>query len=184
MDNKIYQIEVLDIKGHPTDLSKYAGKVLLIVNVASKCGLTKQYQALQELYQNYQKMGLVVLGFPSNDFRGQEPGTEQEILEFCSLNYNVTFPLFAKIPVTGPNQHPLFKMLTTTLPQCVTPERSDFAKRLAEAGHQKSEPQEILWNFEKFLVGRSGNVTGRFSSDLKPDDPLLVSALEKALGYT
>jgi glutathione peroxidase len=183
VEKSIYEIEVLDIKGQPTDLSRYSGKVMLIVNVASKCGLTKQYEALQKLYQDYSKLGLVVLGFPSNDFRGQEPGTEQEILEFCSLRYNVTFPLFAKIPVTGANQHPLFRMLTSTFPRSIAPENSDFEKKLAEFGHQKSEAHEILWNFEKFLIGRKGAIAGRFAPDMKPDDRTLISAVEKALGF-
>ncbi|NBO38591.1 glutathione peroxidase [bacterium] len=183
MEKSVYEVEVLDIKGHPTLLSRYSGQVMLIVNVASKCGLTKQYEGLQKLYQEYLKMGLVILGFPSNDFHGQEPGTEQEILEFCSLKYNVTFPLFAKIPVKGVNQHPLFRLLTTSVPRCVTPENSNFEQKLTESGHEKSEPHEILWNFEKFLVGRTGLVSGRFSPDMKPDDPVLLKAVEKALGF-
>ena len=182
MQTDIYSIDVIDIKGQSVDLSKYKGKVMLIVNVASKCGLTKQYKELQELYEAYKKLDFVVLGFPSNDFRGQEPGTNQEILEFCSLRYNVTFPMFAKTVVWGNHQHPLFRMMTTTLKETVRNQNSDFEARLAEFGHKKSAPHDILWNFEKFLVSRSGNLIGRFSPDMTPDDPVLVSAIEKALG--
>lgn len=180
--SNIYETDVVDIKGQSTNLSQYSGKVMLIVNVASKCGLTKQYKALQEIYDEYKKLDFVVLGFPANDFLGQEPGTNQEIFEFCSLNYNVTFPMFAKTAVTGQHQHPLFRTLTSTIKESVRPEKSDFEERLAGFGHKKSEPQEILWNFEKFLIGRTGKVVGRFSPDMTPDDPVLVAAVEKALG--
>lgn len=182
MQTDIYSIDVIDIKGQSKDLSQFKGQVMLIVNVASKCGLTKQYKALQELYENYKKLGFVILGFPSNDFRGQEPGSNEEILEFCSLRYNVTFPMFAKTVVCGNHQHPLFRMMTSAVPQSLKNESSGFEARLAEMGHHKAAPHDILWNFEKFLVSRTGNLIGRFAPDMSPDDPALVAAVEKALG--
>jgi len=182
--NDIYSIDVMDIRGHAQTLEKYKGSVLLVVNVASKCGLTKQYKELQEIYDQYKKMGLVVLGFPSNDFRGQEPGTNEEILEFCSLKYDVTFPLFGKIVVGGQHQHPLYRYLTSTCPTAQKNETSDFEARLAEFGHKKESPHDILWNFEKFVIGRDGKIVGRFTPDTTPDDKLIVSTIESALGYS
>ncbi len=162
--SSLYDIPVVRITGEATSLRQYEGKVLLIVNVASKCGFTGQYEGLQALYGKYADRGLVVLGFPANDFLGQEPGTEEEIQTFCKLNYGVTFPLFAKIVVKDvADQHPLYRFLT------------DKRTNPAHAG-------EITWNFNKFLVGRDGTILNRFGSRTKPDDADLVAAIEQALG--
>jgi glutathione peroxidase len=156
------QFKLKDIDGKDLDLAQYKGKVVLLVNVASKCGLTKQYTALQALYEKYKGQGLVVVGIPANNFNGQEPGSEAEIKEFCSSKYNVTFPMTSKISVKGEDQHPLYRFLTSK------DTNGDFAG-------------DIEWNFAKFLVDRNGNVMARFASKTTPDDPKLVGAVEKAL---
>ncbi len=158
----LYDIPVVRIDGSATNLSCYKGQVLLIVNVASKCGFTPQYAGLEKLYETYKDRGLVVLGFPANDFLWQEPGSNAEIGTFCSTTYHVTFPMFAKITVKGSDMHPLYKYLTdkTTDPQ--------FSGA-------------ITWNFNKFLIGRDGHVVARFGSRTKPEGHDLVAAVEQAL---
>ncbi len=158
----VHDFEVKSIEGQTVDLKDYQGKVLLVVNVASRCGLTPQYAALQELYSQHEKDGLVVLGFPCNQFRGQEPGTNAEIKEFCSTNYKVSFPLFSKIDVNGDDAAPLYQYLTAQKTQPV------------EAG-------EISWNFEKFLIGRDGKVLKRFSPRVAPDSDEVRAAIKAAL---
>lgn len=160
--SSIYDISMNHIDGKAASLSAYKGKVLLIVNVASKCGFTGQYAGLQKLYETYKERGLVVLGFPANDFLFQEPGTNQEIAQFCSLKFHVTFPMFEKITVTGGSMHPLYKYLTekTTNPE--------FGGK-------------ITWNFNKFLIGRDGHILNRFGSRTTPEDKEMVAAIEKAL---
>jgi glutathione peroxidase len=182
----LYDIQLTTLSGDPSSLAPFRGKVLLIVNVASKCGFTPQYTALEALYQRFKDRGLAVLGFPANDFAGQEPGSDQQIATFCSLDYPVSFPLFSKIAVTGPEKHPLYRELIAAHPARST---SDDALREDLAGYLKSQnlpgpnaPPELLWNFEKFLVGRDGAVLDRFTSDVTPDDPRLVAAIERALG--
>jgi len=155
-----FDITVKDIKGADTRLDAYRGKVLLIVNVASKCGYTKQYAGLEALYSNYKDQGLVVLGFPCNQFGGQEPGTEAEIAEFCSLKFNVNFPLFSKIEVNGPGRHPLYTFLS---------------------GEGSTFPGKIGWNFNKFLVGSDGQVIARYESTVAPESLAFVKAVEAAL---
>ena len=177
-------IPLTTISGGPATLADYSGHVLLIVNVASKCGLTPQYTALEATYQKYKDRGLVVLGFPANDFAGQEPGTDQEIAKFCSTDYPVTFPLFSKIPVTGPGKHPLYAALTAAAPEHAVhgPWRENLAKYAAANNFPPPNPlPELLWNFEKFLVGRDGSVLARFAPDTPPDDPKITSAIERAL---
>ncbi|HET6575708.1 MAG TPA: glutathione peroxidase [Fimbriiglobus sp.] len=150
------------IDGKETDLGQYKGKVVLLVNVASECGYTPQYKGLQELYQRFDKDGLVVIGVPSNDFGNQEPGTNVQILEFCKNNYKVTFPLLAKVAVKGANKAPLYRYLTS----------------------EDSNPKfagEIGWNFEKFLIDRKGRVVGRFKSGVEPTSEPIVSAIKKEL---
>ncbi len=156
----LQEIPLKDIDGKPTTLKSYSGKVVLIVNVASKCGLTPQYEALEGVYKKYQSKGLVVVGFPCNDFAGQEPGTADEIKTFCSTKYNVTFPLMSKLHVKGPEQHPLYSSLT---------------------GKDAKFPGDIEWNFGKFVVGRNGEVLARFSPKTKPDDAEVIAAVEAAL---
>jgi glutathione peroxidase len=160
--SKILDLEMKLISGESIALEKFAGKVLLIVNVASKCGFTKQYDGLQKLYERYQADGLEILGFPANDFLSQEPGDNAEIAKFCRINFGVTFPLFAKIHVKGKKISPLYKLLTD----------------------KSSNPDyggKITWNFNKFLLNRQGEIVGRFNSRTTPDDEKLISAVEAAL---
>ena len=179
MTQNIYDIPLQTIDGAPTTLGDYKGKVLLVVNVASKCGLTPQYAGLQKLYSEKHRQGLEVLGFPANNFRGQEPGTEAEIKDFCSTTYDVTFPLFSKISVEGADKHPLYQALTAAQPEA---EGGDTMRdRLKGYGMEPSPKPEVLWNFEKFLIGKDGKVIGRFTPDTAADDPKLVSAVDAAL---
>ncbi len=173
------------LDGRPANLPAFAGKVLLVVNVASKCGLTPQYTALEALYQRFKDRGFAVLGFPANDFAGQEPGTDEEIAAFCSTAYPVTFPMFSKIAVTGAGKHPLYAALIAAQPERVS-NGNELYNHLAEYAAANGFPPpnqlpELLWNFEKFLIGRDGKVVGRFAPDMTPDDPKLVGAVEAAL---
>jgi glutathione peroxidase len=181
MSTPIQQIPVRRITGEDTNLGEYSGKVLLIVNVASKCGLTKQYESLEKLYRDYRDRGLVVAGFPANDFRAQEPGTNAEIQEFCSSTFGVDFPLFEKITVVGEAKHPLYSALIEAQPKAVSTSPVPFGENLKKYGIEPNEEPELLWNFEKFIVDRSGKVTARFAPDTTADDPALVKALEAEL---
>ena len=177
-------IPLTTITGSSATLADYSGKVLLVVNVASKCGLTPQYTALEALYQQFKDKGFEVLGFPANDFAGQEPGTDQEIAKFCSTEYPVSFPLFSKIAVTGPAKHPLYAELIAEAPEHIVagPWRENLANYAAANGFPGPNPlPELLWNFEKFLVGKDGTVIARFAPDMTPDDPRIVAAIEQAL---
>ena len=156
----IYEIPVRDIKGESLKLDRYKGKVLLIVNVASQCGYTRQYAGLQALYERYKSQGLVVAGFPCNDFGGQEPATEKAIKKFCQANFQVTFPLYAKVAIKGNDAHPLFEKLT---------------------GKSSGHPGPVGWNFHKFLIGADGKLIARFGSEVEPDSGELEKAIEKAL---
>jgi glutathione peroxidase len=156
----LQDIPLQDIDGKETSLKPYQGKVVLIVNVASHCGYTPQYKGLESIYERYKDKGLVVVGFPCNQFGAQEPGTSQEIKEFCSGKYNVTFPLFSKIEVNGPTRHPLY---------------------VALAGKDSPFPGDIKWNFSKFLVGRDGKILNRFEPGTTPESPELTSAIDAAL---
>lgn len=176
----LQEIPVETITGEQTNLGAYAGKVLLVVNVASKCGLTPQYEALEQLYRNYRDRGLVVLGFPANNFAGQEPGTNEEIAEFCSVNYSVDFPLFSKISVLGDDQHPLYAELTKQYPTADT-DKAPFRERLTGFGMTPTEDPDVLWNFEKFLVSKTGEVVGRFAPATTPDDPAVIAKIEAEL---
>ena len=147
--NNIYDIHIKDSSNKEVSMSKFEGKTLLIVNVASKCGLTPQYRGLQSLYEEYKNRNFVVLGFPCNQFGGQEPGSNQEISEFCEINYSVTFPIFSKIKVNGPEAHPLFKLLKQDKPGIF-------------------RTQSIKWNFTKFLINNSGKIIERFSPRVEP----------------
>jgi glutathione peroxidase len=181
----IYEIPVETITGQPTSLAAYRGKVLLVVNVASKCGLTPQYDALEKLYARFKDRGLVVLGFPANDFGAQEPGSNSEIATFCKTSFAVDFPMFSKIAVTGPATHPLYQELLAEQPTATGPTRAGFREQLegflSRSGGKTNPEPGVLWNFEKFLVGRDGKVIGRFSPEVTPDDPALVAAIESAL---
>lgn len=180
MAEEIYEIPVKTIDGEETNLEKYKGEVLLLVNVASKCGLTPQYEGLEKLYENYRDKGFEVLGFPANNFLGQEPGTEEEIKNFCDTNYNVQFPLFSKISVKGDDQHELYKYLTDTKPETDVND-GEFEEKLAGYGSVRSAPNEVLWNFEKFLVGKDGEIAARFAPDVKPDDERLTAKIDEEL---
>jgi len=157
----IYDIPLKDIDGKDTSLKAYSGKVLLVVNVASKCGFTRQYKGLEAVHQKYKDKGFTVLGFPCNEFGRQEPGSNAEIKEFCSSKFGVSFPLFDKLNVKpGPGQHPLYAALT---------------------GKDAPEPGEVKWNFTKFLIGRDGKIIARFSSADEPDGEKITKAIEAAL---
>ena len=177
----VTDVNVRTADGRDVRLGDYAGKVLLVVNVASKCGLTPQYEGLQKLYERYRADGFEVLGFPANDFAGQEPGTDQEIQSFCSTEYGVEFPVFSKIAVTGEAKHPLYQELTRAAPIAVAAPGSDMRAQLRGYGMEPNPEPEVLWNFEKFLVGRDGKVVGRFSPEMAPDDAILTGAIDKAL---
>jgi glutathione peroxidase len=179
MTQSVYDIPVTRIDGSAGDLSAFRGKVLLIVNVASKCGLTPQYEGLEKLYQDKRGSGLEVLGFPANDFKEQEPGSDAEIQNFCSTNYDVHFPLFSKISVRGVDQHPLYAALTRARPEATGD--GPFRERLKGYGIDTGHPPDVLWNFEKFLIGRDGKVFNRFAPDVAADDPRLIDAIDAAL---
>jgi glutathione peroxidase len=181
MANEIYEIPVKTIDGTETNLGDYKGKALLIVNVASKCGLTPQYEGLQKLYDEYHGKGLEVLGFPANNFMGQEPGTEDEIKDFCDTNFNVKFPLFSKISVKGDDQHQLYHYLTETKPDTDVND-GGFEEKLKGYGSVRSQPSEVLWNFEKFLIGKNGEIAARFAPDVTAEDTRLVAKVEEELG--
>ena len=158
--DSVQGIPLKDIDGKDTSLKAYEGKVVLVVNVASKCGLTKQYTALQALYEKYKDKGFVIAGFPCNDFKGQEPGSADEIKTFCSTKYNVSFPLFEKVKVLGEDRHPLYEALT---------------------GEKGAFPGDVKWNFGKFLLDKKGKPIARFEPRTVPDDAGIIEAIEKAL---
>jgi glutathione peroxidase len=182
MATAIEQIPLTTIDVKDSSLGAYAGQVRLVVNVASRCGLTPQYAGLEALHEKYADRGLAVLGFPANEFGAQEPGSDVEIREFCTASYGVRFPMFSKIIVKGVGQHPLYRALTTARSEARTLDGSGFRQKLIGYGIQVGEPKEILWNFEKFLIDRQGNVIERFSPDVPPDASIVVSAIEQALG--
>ncbi len=179
--NSLNQIEFRQSNGQPATLSDYKGKVLLIVNVASKCGLTPQYDGLEKLFEQYREKGLMVLGFPANEFGNQEPGSNEEIQEFCRMNFGVQFPVFEKIVVKGNGQHPLYRELTKVMPKALKKPDGKLEENLKKHGLFQEGSTDITWNFEKFLINRKGEVVQRFAPDVTPDDPQLVSAIEKEL---
>ena len=162
LKSSIYEYDVTDIDGNEVSLDKYKGNVLMIVNTASKCGYVSQYKDLQKVYEKHKKDGFVILGFPSNNFAGQEPGTNKEIKDFCTLRYKVTFPMFAKISVKGDDQAPIYNFLT----------------------NEKTNPDfagDITWNFNKFLINKNGKIIARFSSQEVPESKEILKTIEKAL---
>jgi glutathione peroxidase len=180
----LFDVPVASITGETTTLEPYKGHVLLVVNVASKCGLTPQYEALEKLYSTYKHCGFDILGFPANDFAGQEPGTEQEIMKFCTLSYNVTFPMFSKIAVTGDQIHPLYRMLVDAQPVARINDpgfRANLDSFLLQFNRKTNPPPSLLWNFEKFLINRRGQVVARFAPDTLPTDPVIIQAIEREL---
>jgi len=181
MSTAIYDIPVHKITGEDASLAEFKGKVLLVVNVASKCGLTPQYEGLESLYEQFRGQGLVVAGFPANNFKGQEPGTNEEIQSFCTTNYAVKFPMFGKISVAGGDKHPLYNVLTTAQPKAISAAEVPFREKLKGYGIKTNADPEVLWNFEKFIVSRHGEVVKRFSPDTLPDSPELVAAIKEEL---
>ena len=180
MAQDIENIPLKRIDGTPTTLGDWSGQVRLVVNVASKCGLTPQYESLEKFHEEYGPKGVTVMGFPANNFGAQEPGTNSEIVEFCTTNYGVKFPMFEKLSVKGADQHPLYAALIEAQPTA-SYKTADFRERLAGYGIKPETETEVLWNFEKFLVGRDGKVIGRFAPDVTVDDELLKNAIDSAL---
>lgn len=178
--SSIQNITVNTIDGKSTSLKDFAGSVLLVVNVASKCGLTPQYEALEKIYEEKRDKGFAVLGFPANNFGAQEPGSNDEIAQFCSTTYSVKFPMFAKISVVGDDQHPLYKELTSAAPRAQG-DPDAFRDRLKGFGMTPNQDPDVLWNFEKFLIGRNGEVVARFAPTTTPDDPAVVAAIDAEL---
>jgi glutathione peroxidase len=181
MSASIYDIPVHKLSGADASLNEFKGKVLLVVNVASKCGLTPQYEGLEKLYKQYHDRGLVVAGFPANDFKQQEPGSSEEIKTFCTMNFGVDFPMFEKIAVVGPEKHPLYAALIAAQPKATSVSEVSWREKLKGYGIDGNPEPEILWNFEKFLVSRNGEVVQRFAPDTTPDAPALVAAIEAEL---
>ena len=179
MHNNLYTIPLNKIDGTPATLAEQAGKVLLVVNVASKCGLTKQYEGLEALHERFRDKGFTVLGFPANDFAGQEPGSDAEIASFCTANFGVQFPMYSKLVATGPDKHPLYATLTAAKPE--TEDRAGMEEMLRGYKIEPTPAPEVVWNFEKFLIGRDGTVLRRFAPDTAPDADKLVAAIEAAI---
>lgn len=175
----ILSIPVKRSDGSEATLAEYKGQVMLVVNVASKCGLTKQYEGLEKLYEDKKDEGFVITAFPANNFKGQEPGTDAEIVEFCQLTYDVKFPIFSKISVKGEDKHPLYKALTGS--DVATTGDGPMKERLRGHGMEVADDAEIVWNFEKFLIGRDGKVVARFAPDVTADDSRLVKVLDREL---
>lgn len=182
MTTKLHDIPVQTLEGTTTTLGAWKGQVLLLVNVASKCGLTPQYAGLQALHDRFHARGLTVLGAPCNDFAGQEPGSEDEIRSFCDTSYQVSFPLLAKLRINSEPRHPLYAALIAAQPQATPSGNPKLHDTLAQHGLLPKRETDVMWNFEKFLVGRDGTVRARFAPDVTPEDPALVAAVESALG--
>ena len=176
----LFEIPLKTIAGEPTTLESFKGRVLLIVNTASKCGLTPQYEGLEKLYSTFHHEGFDVLGFPANDFAGQEPGSSEEIRNFCTTKYNVTFPMFQKVVVTGPGKSPLYRILTEAQPLARIADPG-FKDKLRGYGLTVLDAPDLTWNFEKFLVNRKGQVVARFAPDMLPTDPIVIQAIESEL---
>jgi glutathione peroxidase len=181
MSASIYDIPVSKITGEDASLAEFKGKVLLVVNVASKCGFTPQYEGLEKLYEQRRGQGLVVAGFPANDFNSQEPGPEKEIQAFCTTNFGVRFPMYSKIKVVGAEKHPLYAALIAARPRAVSVSEVPWREKLKAHGIAPNPEPEVLWNFEKFLLSRSGEVVQRFAPDTPPDAPALLAAIEAEL---
>jgi glutathione peroxidase len=181
MNKNFHDYSVKKINGTQFNLGDYKGKALLVVNVASECGLTPQYEALEKVYEKYQAKGLEVLGFPANEFGAQEPGTNAEIQNFCLSKFGVKFPMFEKIVVKGEGQHPLYNFLTNVKPEAQKVNGDSFEEKLKTYGITRTDKKDVLWNFEKFLIGKNGEVIARFAPDVTPDDAMITKAIESAL---
>lgn len=172
-------IEFSTMDGATATLGDHAGEVVLVVNVASQCGLTPQYSALQQLYTDKSDAGFTVLAFPANDFGAQEPGTDAEIAEFCETQYSVTFPVMSKISVAGDDRHPLYRALTAEI--STADGKAEMRETLRGFDMNPTDDPEVLWNFEKFVIGRDGRVVARFAPAVAPDDPAVVAVIEAEL---
>ncbi|MBQ0741998.1 MULTISPECIES: glutathione peroxidase [Halopseudomonas] len=179
MNTPLHSCALKKMDGTDTSLIAYTGKVLLIVNVASRCGLTPQYQALEQLYRERQNNGFAILAFPANDFREQEPGSDEDIAAFCQSKYSVSFPLFSKISVTGADRHPLYSALTAAAPTAVG--EGPMRTKLESFGIKTSPAPEVVWNFEKFLLNRQGEVVARFAPDVEVTEPRFLTVLNGLL---
>lgn len=182
--NSIFDVPLKRIGGEDTTLASFREQVLLVVNVASQCGLTGQYEGLEKLYNTYKHCGFAVLGFPANDFGSQEPGSNQEIAKFCTSTFGASFPMFEKLTATGSEKHDLYNFLTDAQPvaQIADPSfRAGLDGFLGKTGGKTNPLPELLWNFEKFLIDRHGRVVARFAPDMLPDDPRIIKAIEAAL---
>ena len=181
MASDIYGISAKRIDGSDAKLGDYKGAVLMIVNVASKCGLTPQYAELEKVYEKYREKGFYVLGFPANEFAGQEPGSNPEIAQFCETKFGVKFPMFEKIVVKGDGQHPLYKHLISSFPKATPKPDSALRKTLDQHGLGPKNETDIAWNFEKFIIDRKGDVVARFAPDIAPTDPQVTGTIESQL---
>ena len=181
MSDAIFDIPLRRIDGTPASLADHKGNVLLVVNVASKCGLTPQYAELEQIYETYRDRGFAVLGFPANEFAGQEPGTNAEIQQFCESKFGVKFPMFEKIVVKGEGQHPLYRELIAEYPTAQQKPNGTLRKTLDQHGLGPKNDTHIMWNFEKFLLNRRGQVVARFAPDIPPKDPGIRTAIEAEL---
>lgn len=177
--NDVLNVPVRLADGRETTLGEYRGKVILVVNVASKCGLTKQYEGLEKLYEDKRDDGLVIAAFPANDFKGQEPGTDEEIVAFCTSTYDVKFPIFSKISVRGESKHPLYRELGAS--KIETTGDGPMRELLQSRGIETSAPGDVQWNFEKFLISRDGKIVGRFAPDVTVEDERLIAAVEREI---
>jgi glutathione peroxidase len=181
MSKTIFKNSFNKIDGTPVTLADYEGRVLLIVNVASKCGLTPQYDGLEKLYERFRGRGFEVLGFPSNEFANQEPGSNSEIARFCETKFGIKFPMFEKISVNGSGRHPLYIEMIQAQPERLKTSDGKLESTLASHRLLPKLPTDIMWNFEKFLLNRRGEVVGRFAPDMEPDDPKILKAIEANL---
>lgn len=179
--SSISQIPFKTADGQTTSLKNFEGKVLLLVNVASKCGLTPQYEGLEKIYEKYQDQGFSVLAFPANEFGAQEPGSNAEIQEFCRMSFGVKFPVLEKIVVKGEGQHPLYKTLTSENPVAIKKTGGTLEKYLGDHGLLSDKSEDIMWNFEKFLVNKKGDVVARFAPDMEPGSKEVIQAIESEI---
>jgi glutathione peroxidase len=178
----VQNVKFEKIDGHQSSLAEYHGRVVLVVNVASKCGLTPQYEGLEKIYRQYKDRGFEILGFPANNFLGQEPGSNEEIQSFCQTKYQVSFPIVKKISAKGADRHPLYSELISAKPKAEGEAGSNLEEKLSSMGITRDEPAGLLWNFEKFLIDREGKVAARFAPDVKPESELLTKKIESLLG--
>ncbi|WP_413577370.1 glutathione peroxidase [Bdellovibrio sp. HCB290] len=181
MSTSLNHIEFNTADGKKAKLADFSGNVLLVVNVASECGLTPQYEGLEKVHQKYESKGLRVLGFPANEFGAQEPGSNEQIQEFCRTQFGVKFPVFAKMVVKGEGQHPLYQQLTSLQPTAQQVPNGKLKSVLEEHGLLSGGPSDIMWNFEKFLISKEGKVIARFTPEMTPEDPVILKAIEMEL---